>query len=99
MPEREREDAVTRDNGSSSERDGQELADGDDPSLADDAPVRRGSVDLRLRDGTRVHHDEAYVRYESDAFVVAVDDSFSEAATERYPKETVAWVEVRHPRR
>jgi hypothetical protein len=62
-------------------------------------PVRRGSVDIRLRDGERIHHDEAFVRYEPDAFVVAADASFPTASTDRYPKERVAWLDVRHPRR
>ena len=61
-------------------------------------PVRRGAVDLRTRDGERVHHDDAYVRYDPDAFVVAPDPSFGEGAT-WYPKASLAWVEVRHPRR
>jgi hypothetical protein len=66
------------------------------PEADAERPVRRGAVDLRTRDGERVHHDDAYVRYETDAFVVAVDPSFDEAT--RYPKASLAWVEVRHPR-
>lgn len=78
--------------------------DGDGVNATPDAnssgtPVRRGSVDLRTRDGEAVHHDEAFVRYERDAFVVSTDDSFSAETTARYPKSAVAWVQVRHPRR
>lgn len=75
----------------------------DPPDAGDDAPVqrpvRRGSVDIRTRDGTVVHHDEAFVRYEPDAFVVSTEASFPAGATETYRKADVAWVEVRHPRR
>ena len=70
---------------------------GDDPTL--ERPVRRGSVDIRTRDGTVVHHDEAFVRYEPDAFVVSTGASFAAGETETYLKTEVAWVEVRHPRR
>lgn len=62
-------------------------------------PVRRGSVDLRTVDGEVVHHDEAFVRYDPEAFVVGPDQSFPSGETVRYPKETVAWIQVRHPRR
>ena len=64
-----------------------------------DRPVRRGSVDLRTKEGATRHHDEAFVRYEPDAFVVSVDPSFPAERTERYPKTDVAWIRVRHPRR
>ncbi|AUV82105.1 hypothetical protein C2R22_10970 [Salinigranum rubrum] len=64
-----------------------------------ETPVRRGSVDLRTRDGEAVHHDEAFVRYEREAFVVSTDGSFAGERTERYPKSVVAWIQVRHPRR
>jgi hypothetical protein len=63
-----------------------------------DRAVRRGSVDLRTRDGEVVHHDETYVRYDRDAFVLSPDRSFPADGTERYPKEAVAWIQVRHPR-
>jgi hypothetical protein len=63
-----------------------------------DHPVRRGAVDLLTRAGTRVHHDDAAVRYEPDAFVVAPGPDFDATETERYAKADVAWVEVRHPR-
>jgi hypothetical protein len=63
-----------------------------------DHPVRRGAVDLLTRAGTRVHHDDAAVRYEPDAFVVAPGPDFDATDTERYAKADVAWVEVRHPR-
>lgn len=63
-----------------------------------DGPLRRGSVDLRTRGGDRVHHDEVFVRYDSDVFVLCPDESFPEEATERYRKADVAWIEVRHPR-
>lgn len=59
-------------------------------------PVRRGAVDLRTRDGERITHDDAYVRYEPDAFVVALDPSFDDEV--RYSKTSLAWIEVRHPR-
>jgi hypothetical protein len=99
MPERAgTSDAVGDDGGPPAGGDGQGRT-GDDPAPTDDVPVRRGSVDLRLHDGTRVHHDEADVRYEPDAFVVASDTSSSGVTTERYPKTAVAWLEVRHPRR
>lgn len=79
---------------------GEAVAAGDDSRPADaDHPVRRGSVDLQLRGGERVHHDEAFVRYEPDAFVVATDPSFPHDSTVRYEKQSIAWVTVRHPRR
>ena len=98
MPERAGTSDAVGDDDSSAVGGGQDRT-GDDPVSADDVPVRRGSVDLRLHDGTRVHHDEADVRYEPDAFVVASDPSSSGVTTERYPKTAVAWLEVRHPRR
>lgn len=63
-----------------------------------DHPVRRGTVDLLTRAGARVHHDDAAVRYEPDAFVVSPGLDFGATDTERYAKADVAWVEVRHPR-
>lgn len=71
----------------------------DDDAGRVDRPVRRGSVDLRTRDGRVVHRDEAFVRYDHDAFVVSSDQSFPADGTVRYPKERVAWIQVRHPRR
>lgn len=79
-------------------------ADATDPVARDDEPdrvdrpVRRGSVDLRTRDGEVVHHDETFVRYEPDAFVLSPDQSFPADGTVRYPKGAVAWIQVRHPR-
>jgi hypothetical protein len=69
-----------------------------DDNATDERPVRRGSVDIRTRDGRVVHHDEAFVRYEPGAFVVSTEASFPAGTTETYQKADVAWVEVRHPR-
>lgn len=77
-------------------------ADTDTASDADravDRPVRRGTVDLRTATGDLIHHDEAFVRYDRDAFVVSTDPSFPPDATETYEKAAVEWIEVRHPRR
>ena len=64
-----------------------------------DGPVRRGTVDLRTASGELIHHDEAFVRYDRDAFVVSTEPSFPPDATEEYDKNAVEWIEVRHPRR
>ncbi len=63
-----------------------------------DDPVRRGAVDLVTQEGTRVHHDDAAVRYEPEAFVIAPSLDFAAADTERYAKATIEWIEIRHPR-
>ncbi|WP_318569386.1 hypothetical protein [Salinigranum marinum] len=72
---------------------------GPDADRAADRPVRRGTVDLRTASGELIHHDEAFVRYDRDAFVVSTDPSFPPDAIETYEKDAVAWIEVRHPRR
>ena len=86
-PENTEEDAVAADTPGPVARD-------DDVGRVD-RPVRRGSVDLRTRDGEVVHHDEAFVRYDHDAFVVSADQSFPADGTVRYPKVTVAWIQGR----
>jgi hypothetical protein len=62
-------------------------------------PVRRGTVELRTHGGDHVRYGEAVVRYEPEAFVVAPSAAFAPERAERYQKESVAWIEVRHPRR
>lgn len=83
----------------SDDSDHDEHGDDADERATVDRPVRRGSVDLRTDAGEHRHHDEAFVRYDPDAFVVSVDPSFPPARTERHPKTDVAWIQVRHPRR
>ena len=73
---------------------GSVVADSDSAETA----IRRGAVDIRTREGARIHHDDAFVRHEGDALVVSESPDFDSAETERYEKRALSWYEVRHPR-
>lgn len=89
----------TEDDAEESDEQDQQTGRNEADASSESAPVAVGDgrekhVSVLTRAGERHDHGDVYLKQSSMAFFVSSDESFSDAATTRYPKEALTRVEV-----